>query len=72
MKDFLGQELELGDTVVTTAKNYRLLVKATIVAFTPKQVRLEYKNTWNGYSEKYNTEEFITTPSLVIKIPLTS
>jgi hypothetical protein len=44
MKDFLGKELEIGDLVVVTEPKYRNLVKAKIVAFTPKKVRIEYRS----------------------------
>jgi hypothetical protein len=66
MKDFIGQELSIGDTVVTTPKHYRGLVKAVIISFTPKQVRVLYKNTWNfvvGVDEYY-----LTYPNSVVKI----
>ncbi len=42
MNDFLGQELKLGDTVVTVVKGYREFAKAKVVAFTPEQVRVEF------------------------------
>lgn len=63
MRDFLGQELELGDVVAVTPKDYRGLVKATVAAFTPKQVRLQYFNH-NNY-----LIEYLTPPSYVVKIP---
>lgn len=55
MKDFLGKELELGDLVVTTRPNYRDFVKAKIIAFTPKKVRVEY-NDYYGRPETYLSE----------------
>lgn len=60
MKDFLGKELELGDMVVTTRPNYRDLVKAKIVAFTPMKVRVEYKG-WSG-----NLETYLSEPNFVV------
>lgn len=33
-KDFMGQELAIGDTVVFIVPNYRELVKGTVVRFT--------------------------------------
>lgn len=44
MKDFLSKELGIGDLVVATEPKYRNLVKAKIVAFTPKKVRIEYRS----------------------------
>jgi hypothetical protein len=64
MKDFIGQELGKGDVVAVTPKDYRGLVKATVAAFTPKQVRLQYFNH-NNY-----LIEYLTLPSSVIKIPV--
>lgn len=55
MKDFLGKELELGDLVVTTRPNYRDFVKAKIIAFTPKKVRVEY-NDYAGRPDTYLSE----------------
>ncbi len=43
MKDFLGTEIQLGDMVVLTQPNYRNLVRAKVIAFTPKKVRVEYR-----------------------------
>lgn len=67
MQDFLGRDLEIGDAVVTTPKNYRGLVKATIVAFTPQQVRVKYINTWN-YGKPGREELFLTPSCTLVKI----
>lgn len=66
MRDFLGQNISVGDSVVTTPKNYRGLVKATVVAFTPKKVRVRYTNTWN-YGPKGREEDFLTPPESLVK-----
>lgn len=63
MRDFIGQELEVGDVVAVTPKDYRGLVKATVAAFTPKQVRLQYFNHYNYLIE------YLTPPNSVVKIP---
>lgn len=55
MKDFLGKELEIGDLVVVTEPKYRNLVKAKIVAFTPKKVRIEYRS-YLGHNDTYLSE----------------
>lgn len=47
MKDFLGRELELGDSVIIIAPSYRHLVLARVIGFTPKNVRVAYMNDWN-------------------------
>lgn len=43
MKDFLGTEINIGDSVVLTEPGYRNFVKAKVIAFTPQKVRVEYK-----------------------------
>jgi len=67
MKDFLGKELNIGDTVVLIAPNYRHLVKAIIYAFTPMQVRVEYYNTWN-HDHPGLVKQFLQSPSQLIKV----
>lgn len=67
MKDFLGKELSLGDTVILIAPNYRHLVKAKIYAFTPKHVRVEFYNTWN-YGHPGFVKQFLQSPSQLIKV----
>ena len=67
MKDFLDNELAIGDEVVATPKNYRGLVRAQIVAFTPQQVRVKYLNTWN-YGAPGREENFLTPPNTLVKI----
>jgi len=42
MKDFFGYPLLLGDTVAFNRPGYKYLVKGTIIAFTPKRVRVKY------------------------------
>lgn len=45
--DFVGEELYAGTWVIMMVPNYRMLVKGQVVSFTPKKVRVKYKNTWN-------------------------
>ena len=66
MKDFLGNELSVGDKVITIIPNYRGLVLATVIKFTPKKVRVSYKNTWN-YRDGYYTE-LIQDPCQLVKM----
>lgn len=47
MKDFLGRELVIGDSVIIIAPNYRHFVVARVIAFTARQVRVAYMNDWN-------------------------
>lgn len=56
MKDFLGRDLEIGDSVIVIAPGYRHFVLARVIAFTPKQVRVSFMNTWNFGAEGHYTE----------------
>lgn len=62
MKDFIGQELEIGDVVAVTEPSYRNLIKATVARFTPKRVVLQY-------FERSSLREYTTPSNFVIKIP---
>ena len=66
MKDFFGQNLAIGDQVAFEAPGYRHLALGIIVSFTPKNVRLEYLNTWN-YGSPGRLEEFLTSSQSLIK-----
>ena len=65
MKDFLGTQLDVGDEVILTAPLYRHLVKAKVVAFTPKKVRVEYNNTWT-YGSQGQLEQYLSEPNFLI------
>jgi hypothetical protein len=62
MKDVFGNDLEIGDTVAFYAPGYRSMCKGIIIAFTPKQVRVEYMNTWN-YSSPGHKFTYLNYPS---------
>jgi len=68
VKDFLGNDLALGDEVVLTAPNYRHFVKAKVIKFTPKKVRVEYLNTWNFPSGNGLRLEYLSDPEFLVKI----
>lgn len=63
MKDFLGNELQVGDSVVAVRLGYRELVRCTIVALTVYKVRLRLDG------EKYFHDTFLQTPDQIILIP---
>lgn len=56
MRDFLGHELKLGDSVIVIAPGYRHFVLARVINFTPKNVRVSFMNTWNFSGDGYYTE----------------
>ena len=66
MKDLLGNDLYIGDSVVVAPKNYRGLVVATIKDMTPKMVRVQYVNDWNYTALQF--EEYLVPPQFVAKI----
>lgn len=68
MKDFFGYELNVGDEVAFPTPKYRGLTKGKIIAFTPKQVRVSYMNTWN-YGVPGKEETYLCGPKDLIKCP---
>jgi hypothetical protein len=44
-KDFLGNELKLGDEVVFMQKSYRTLMRGTIIKMSPKTCMIGHKKT---------------------------
>jgi hypothetical protein len=48
MKDCVGKELNIGDKVITSDREYADLLIGEIIAFTPKKARIRYTRT-GGY-----------------------
>ncbi len=46
MKDIFGYELRIGDRVAFNPPNYKGLITGTVVAFTPKMVRVSYNDNY--------------------------
>lgn len=44
MKDFFGNELDLGDKVAITYPGYKFLVNGEVVDFTAKKIRVQYRD----------------------------
>jgi len=66
MKDYFDNQLNLGDEVAFYAPGYRQYTTGTIIAFTPKQVRVEYMNTWN-YGTPGFQKTYLAYPDMFIK-----
>lgn len=66
MKDYFGNQLNIGDEVAFYAPGYRMFTTGTIIKFTEKQVRVEYVNTWN-YGPKGSTMTYLAYPNMFIK-----
>lgn len=61
MKDFLNQDLELGDFVVMVYSESKRFHIAKIIKFTPKMVRIEFiTRNWN--------KETVQSPEDLIKL----
>jgi len=67
MKDFLGRNLELGDSVIIIAPKYRHFVLAKVIKFTTSQVRVAFMNTWNFPGGGYYTE-LLQSPSQLYRV----
>lgn len=65
MKDFLGKELSIGDGVVLIRPNYRQLIKAKVIRFTPKMVVVEYVDTMWPYEQQVKARQ---TPDQLVKV----
>lgn len=68
MKDFLKQELKVGDMVVTVRPQYREFVLAQIIKFTPQKVVVEYDTWYKDSNGNYGKEKFTTNPDFLIKV----
>lgn len=66
MKDFLGNELAVGDKVACLEKDYKNLMKATIIKITAKTILVEY--TRRAFPDRIVTEQVKRFSDQVIKI----
>ncbi len=55
MKDFLGKELEVGDSVIYIEPGYKNLTKGKILKITDKRVRITDYHDRNGIKNRDNT-----------------
>lgn len=62
MKDFFGTDLLIGDKVAFVTRHYRDLTLGTVVAVTPKQVRVLYQH-YGG------SETTLRYPNVLVKRP---
>ena len=68
MKDFLGNTIEVGDTVIFTLPNYRYtLTRGVVTKITNCFFFIEYINPAMGSSEHYSQVK--QGPSQVVKAP---
>lgn len=64
MKDFLNNELAIGDGVLFRTPSYSSLAVGVVTAFTAQKVRLSYINTWN-YGPQGYLMSILLDPSVV-------
>ena len=57
MKDFLDQELNIGDNVIIITPNYRDFTLAQVIKFTAKNVRV-----------KFNGRELLQSPDQLVRM----
>jgi hypothetical protein len=76
MKDFFGNELQIGDMVALMTPKYRALTDAVVVSFTPLKIRVAYNVTWGKTSIEHIdprnrgwTELFLADPCMLVKSP---
>lgn len=62
MKDFLGQELAVGDIVVFPKRDYRKLVYGFVIKLTPQKVKAFYDGRWS------QTETYTGDPDMFMKV----
>ena len=66
MKDFLNNELKVGDKVVCLEKDYKNLIHATVVKLTPKMIIVEF--TRRAFPDRLVTEQVKRFSDQVVKI----
>lgn len=52
-KDFVGQELAVGDTVAFYRPGYREFVLGKVIKFTPQKIKVEYQRHYGNYIDTY-------------------
>lgn len=62
MKDYFGNELQIGDKIVMIEPNYRNFVTGKILKFTPKNIQVEYISS-TGYPHN-----ILQQPQQLIKV----
>jgi hypothetical protein len=67
MKDFLENELSVGDKVVFTPPDYKNFCLGTIVKIAAKQIAIEYINTRNYGKNNTKTDIKYEYPDRVVK-----
>lgn len=57
MKDFLGNQLNIGDKVVCIELNYKNLVRGEVIKITPQAMRVKWhRDTREGITLRYSDQ----------------
>lgn len=74
MKDFLGQDISIGDVVIANDKRYSRLEMGRVIALTPKYARVKIYHSqpaWNGeQGQLYGTEQICKIDSELASVVL--
>ena len=62
MKDFVGNEVQVGDTVICIEKGYNNLVKATVTKITPQNIKVKYPKWNSDYEVLRSRIQFVRIP----------
>lgn len=57
-RDFLGNQINIGDKVIFEAPRYRDFVIGTVISKAEKTCQIEYINDWNYASKKLVVRQF--------------
>lgn len=66
MKDFLGNEVKVGDKVACLEKGYNNLAMATVVKITPQNMKVKYEGRL-AYNTTINLE-VLRSPKQAVKV----
>jgi uncharacterized protein with PhoU and TrkA domain len=68
MKDILGQELQIGDTVAYNPPAYKGITLGIIRDFTPKGVRVSIKRHGKQWASGVNETTTVQRPDNVVRV----
>ena len=67
MKDSIGQEIKIGDTVLVTCSHYQNLLKRVVIHITPKRIRV-INPAYIGGNGRYSSKGDIIIPKSCVVI----
>lgn len=64
MKDFVGNEVKVGDTVICLEKGYNNLIKAKVVKITPQAIKVTWPGMYNERNVLRKRNQFVLYESV--------